>query len=164
MTALPPFQRLVDAHWRDVTRLAIALAGAGDADDVAQQAWLQAYAAYAGLRSARNLKGWLLTITARCAMDAHRRRQREPVASGVLPEPAAVPEPGVPDPELWRAVRRRLPERQRLAVVLRYVCDLDHVTIGRVLGTTSAASRRLVSDALGTLRGELARPGEDPDA
>ncbi|GAB3412388.1 RNA polymerase sigma factor [Flindersiella endophytica] len=162
MTALPPFQRLVDAHWRDVTRLAIALAGAADAEDVAQQAWLQAYAAYAGLPSARNLKGWLLTITARCAMDAHRRRKREPLPSDALPERAADP-PGAPDPELWQAVRR-LPERQRSAVALRYVCDLDHATIGRALGTTPAASRRLVSDALGTLRSELDRSGEDSDA
>lgn len=162
--ALPPFQRLVDAHWRDVMRLAIALAGPGDADDVAQQAWLQAYAAYAGLRSARNLKGWLLTITARCATDAHRRRQREPVPSAVLPERPAPDASGTADPALWRAVRR-LPERQRTAVALRYVADLDHPSIGRALGTTPAASRRLVSDALSALRAELAaHSGKDSDA
>ena len=43
---LPPFQQLVDAHWRDVARLAHALAGPDDGDDVAQQAWTQALAAY----------------------------------------------------------------------------------------------------------------------
>ena len=71
---LPPFQLLVDAHWRDVARLAHALAGPVDGDDVAQQAWTQALAAYPSLRSAANLRGWLLTITSRCAMDAHRGR------------------------------------------------------------------------------------------
>ena len=73
---LPPFQRLVDDHWRDVARLARGLAGPVDGDDVAQQAWTQAYAAYPGLTSTRNLRGWLLTITHRCAMDLHRSRGR----------------------------------------------------------------------------------------
>jgi RNA polymerase sigma factor (sigma-70 family) len=164
LAALPPFQRLVDAYWRDVARLAAALAGAGDADDVAQQAWLQAYSAYAGLRSARNLKGWLLTITARCAMDVHRRRQREPVPSDALPELPAPDAPEPADTELWRAVRR-LPERQRTAIALRYVADLDHAAIGRALGTTSTASRRLVSDALSALRAEFAADSrKDSDA
>jgi predicted RNA polymerase sigma factor len=48
-----------------------------------------------------------------------------------------------------------LPERQRLAVALRYVADLDHADIARHLGTTPAATRRLVSDALATLRREI---------
>ena len=76
---LPAFQALVDAHWRDVARLAHALAGPVDGDDVAQQAWTQALAAYPSLRSATNLRGWLLTITHRCAMDAHRGRGRRAV-------------------------------------------------------------------------------------
>ena len=67
-TRLPPFQRLVDDHWRDVDRLARALAGSAG-EDVAQQAWVQALAAYPRLTSARNLRSWLLTITHRCAMD-----------------------------------------------------------------------------------------------
>ena len=45
-----------------------------------------------------------------------------------------------------------LPERQRTAVVLKYVADLDHPTIARVLDTSPTMSRRLVSDALSTLR------------
>ena len=49
--SLPAFQTLVDAHWRDVARLAHALAGPVDGDDVAQQAWTQALAAYPALRS-----------------------------------------------------------------------------------------------------------------
>ena len=77
---LPPFQRLVDAHWRDVARLAHALAGPVDGDDVAQQAWTQALAAYPRLRSSDNVRGWLLTITARCATDVHRARARRPVS------------------------------------------------------------------------------------
>ncbi len=155
--ALPPFQQLVDAHWRDVARLARALAGPIDGEDVAQQAWLQAYAAYPSLRSASNLRGWLLTITHRCAADVYRARARRatPATDDVLVAhgpPAAGPESAEPiDPALWQRIWR-LPDRQREALVLRYVADLDHAAIAAALDTSSAMSRRLVSDALATLR------------
>lgn len=156
---LPPFQTLVDAHWRDVARLSHALAGPVDGDDVAQQAWTQALAAYPTLRSARNLRGWLLTITHRCAMDAHRGRARRAVPhddpSSLAPAASApAADADLPDGPLWASVGG-LPPRQREAVVLKYVADLDHPTIAAALGTTPAMSRRLVSDALATLRKEL---------
>ncbi|QGN58597.1 RNA polymerase sigma factor [Nostocoides sp. HKS02] len=156
---LPAFQTLVDAHWRDVARLAHALAGPVDGDDVAQQAWTQALAAYPSLRSAKNLRGWLLTITHRCAMDAHRGRARRAVPhddpASLATVPTAPPaDDRLPDGPLWASVAA-LPVRQREAVVLKYVADLDHPTIAVALGTTPAMSRRLVSDALATLRKDV---------
>ncbi len=164
----------MDAHWRDVARLAHALAGPADGDDVAQQAWTQALAAYPRLRSDRNLRSWLLTVTANCATDVHRARARRAVPVGGAAEvdvaaaagqaaapggpsrgPAAGADPADVDPlqdgALWMAVRA-LPERQRTAVALRYIADLDHAAVARALGTTPAATRRLVSDALAALR------------
>jgi RNA polymerase sigma factor (sigma-70 family) len=163
---LPPFQQLVDAHWRDVARLAHALAGPVDGDDVAQQAWTQALAAYPRLRSTSNLRGWLLTITSRCAMDVHRSRGRRAVPVqdiAVIRELSrralvAGPEKDRPDESLWSHVAD-LPERQRHAVALKYVVDLDHPSIAKILGTTPAMSRRLVSDALATLRPTASRNG-----
>ncbi len=154
--SLPPFQSLVDAHWRDVARLSHALVGPVAADDVAQQAWTQALAAYPRLRHARNLRSWLLTVTHRCAMDHHRSARRttpheDPTSLHAAP---VAPAPELPDGELWSRVAR-LPERQRDAVVLRYVGDLDHRSVAAALGTTPGMSRRLVSDALATLRADL---------
>src|SRR3954454_14493415 len=83
---LPPFQQLIDAHWRDVARFAAALAGPQDGADVAQQAWLQAWRGDPSLTDARNLRGWLLTITARAATDVHRVRARQPIPTDELPE------------------------------------------------------------------------------
>lgn len=152
---LPPFQVLVDEHWQDVARLARALAGPVDGDDVAQRAWEKAFAAYPAITSARNLRGWLLTITARCAADAHRARKPHSPLYDDLPVTVEGPETfDWPDPDLWRAVAR-LPERQRVAVTLKYVGDADHHTVAAALDTTPAASRRLVSDALATLRTTL---------
>ena len=156
---LPAFQYLVDAHWRDVSRLAHALAGPVDGGDVAQQAWTQALAAYPRVRSSTNLRGWLLTITSHCAMDVHRSRARRPVP---VPDIVVIGEVAGrslvkgqdrdrPDEDLWSHVAD-LPERQRHAVVLKYVVDLDHPSIAKALGTTPTMSRRLVSDALATLR------------
>jgi len=148
---LPPFQTLVDAHWRDVGRLAAALAGPGDGPDVAQQAWAQALSTYPSLTDARNLRGWLLTITSRAAVDSHRARARRPVPVPDLPDQQAPPAAAPHDERLWAAVRL-LPDRQRTAVALHYVLDLPHADVVRTLDTTPAASRRLVSDALATLR------------
>ncbi len=157
--SLPAFQTLVDAHWRDVARLAHALAGPVDGDDVAQQAWTQALAAYPRLQSARNLRSWLLTITHRCAMDAHRSRGRRAVPSDAVGDLRPVgevsgPEDSLPDTDLWKRVAD-LPERQREAVVLKYVADLDHAAIATALQTSPAMSRRLVSDGLAALRKDL---------
>ncbi len=160
VVTLPAFQVLVDAHWRDVARLAHALAGPVDGDDVAQQAWTQALAAYPALGSATNLRGWLLTITHRCAMDVHRGRGRRAVPhddpGSLTTREVAVPaaDAHLPDAPLWSAVGA-LPVRQREAVVLKYVADLDHSTIATALGCSPAMSRRLVSDALATLRKDL---------
>ena len=157
---LPPFQHLVDAHWRDVARLAHALAGPVDGDDVAQQAWAQALAAYPRLRSTTNLRIWLLTITHRCAMDAHRGRARravphdDPASLAAAPATVAAADSALPDTDLWRRVGE-LPDRQREAVALKYVADLDHPTIAKALGCSPAMSRRLISDALATLRNDL---------
>ncbi len=61
------------------------------------------------------------------------------------------PETDCPDGTLWSHVAD-LPQRQRHAVVLKYVVDLDHPSIAKALGTTPAMSRRLVSDGLAALR------------
>jgi RNA polymerase sigma factor (sigma-70 family) len=157
--SLPPFQHLVDEHWRVVARLAHALAP-GNGDDVAQQAWTQALAAYPRLTHARNLRSWLLTITHRCAMDHHRagRRTTPHDDPASLAEAPVVIAPDAPDGTLWALVAA-LPERQREAVVLRFVGDLDHRAVAAALGTTPGMSRRLVSDAVATLRLDLAAAG-----
>jgi RNA polymerase sigma factor (sigma-70 family) len=153
---LPPFQEIVDTYWRDVARLCAALAGPDDADDAAQRAWLNALRAYPDLRHGRNLRGWLLTVAARAAIDGHRARARRPVPVGAVPEGARVAGDAEPpyDAALWELVRA-LPERQRAAVGMRYALDLPHADIAAALGCTEATSRRLVSDGLAALRTRL---------
>ena len=61
--------------------------------------------------------------------------------------------PGESDADLWAAVRA-LPGKQRAAVVLRFVNDLAHADIARVLDCSEAAARRSLHEGLSKLREE----------
>lgn len=152
---LPPFQQLLDVYGRDVHRFLLASVGPVDADDCYQETWLAALRAYPRLRDATNLKGWILTVAHRKAIDSARARRRRGVPVDELPEPAARPEPDPPDPELWAQVRE-LPPKQRTALALRYVLDADYMDISAAMGTSQEAARRNVHEALKRLRMEYA--------
>jgi len=157
--SLPPFQTLLDAHGRDVHRFLIATVGAGDADDCYQETWLAALRAYPRLRDAANLRGWILTVAHRKAIDQLRARARRPVPISD-PEPLAVTpsartqaaaEPR--DAALWAGVAA-LPDKQRTAIALRFVADCAYAEIATVMQTSPEAARRSVHEGLTRLRKE----------
>ena len=96
---LPPFQRFLDAHCDDVLRYLVASVGRHDADDAFQETFLSALRAYPRLPPDSNLRGWVLTIAHRKAIDVHRARGRNPVPvaeihDGAQPQtPAAAARP-----------------------------------------------------------------------
>ncbi|HEY3435582.1 MAG TPA: sigma factor, partial [Solirubrobacterales bacterium] len=53
--------------------------GRDGAEDCFQETFLAALRAYPQLDDARNLRGWLLTIAHRKAIDFHRAKGRRPV-------------------------------------------------------------------------------------
>jgi RNA polymerase sigma factor (sigma-70 family) len=156
---LPPFQALLDAHGRDVHRFLIASVGAVEADDCYQETWLAALRAYPRLRDASNLRGWILTVAHRKAIDHHRARMRGPVpvgepemvaaGDGVASAPA-LPEDGA---ELWGQVAA-LPPKQRAALALRFVADAGYEEIAAAMDTSEEAARRNVHEGLTRLRKE----------
>ena len=148
----PPFQRLVDEHARALLRFLVASVGATDADDVLQDTLLAALRAYPPRRD-DELKAWLFTIAHRKALDLHRARARRPVAVANVPE-VAVRDPERPDDGLWERVAG-LPERQRAAVLLRFVGDLPHREVAAAMGTTEEAARRALSDGVARLRKDM---------
>jgi RNA polymerase sigma factor (sigma-70 family) len=162
---LPPFQALLDAHGNDVHRFLIAEVGPIDADDCYQETWLAALRAYPQLREASNLRGWVLTIAHRKAIDHLRSRARRAVpvaeaeaAAGSGSSTAAVVAAVTPtaepaDDELWAQVAA-LPDKQRTAVALRFVADAAYVEIGSVMETSEEAARRNVHEGLKRLRRE----------
>ena len=136
---LPPFQRLLDDHRSNVYRFLIAAVGRQAADDCFQETFLSALRAYPALRDASNLRGWLLTIATRKAVDHWRAETRRPLPVGQLPEHPA-PEAPDGDRELWRAVAT-LPKMQRAAVIHRYVLDLPYAQVADALGCSEEAAR-----------------------
>ena len=140
---LPPFQKLLDAHGRDVHRFLIATVGRGDADDCYQETWLAALRAYPRLRDASNLRSWILTVAHHKAIDHVRSRRRQAIPVGDVPERAASAGEH-PDDDLWARVRE-LPAKQRTALALRYVADAAYAEIAGSDGDQrgSGAAKRL---------------------
>jgi RNA polymerase sigma factor (sigma-70 family) len=154
LSDLPPFQSLLDEYKRDVLGFLIAAVGPQEAEDCFQETFLSALRAYPRLGDDRNLRGWLLTIAHRKAIDHHRARTRSPDPVGDPPEVAVRDrEPG--GGGIWRAVAM-LPPKQRTAVALRFACDMPHREIAVALGGTEEAARRNVHEGVKKLREALA--------
>ena len=128
----------------------MASVGPQDADDCFQETFVSAMRAYPRLRRDSNLRAWVLTIAHRKALDAHRANGRRPVPVADIPDRATHDAAG-PDRALWSEVRK-LPGKQRAAVVLRFASDLPHDEIGRVLGCSEDAARRNLYEGLEKLR------------
>ena len=161
MATLPPFQKLLDEHGRDVLGFLVASVGPHDAEDCFQETFIAALRAYPKLDHADNLRGWLLTIAHRKAIDHHRGGSRravpagsaEEVGGGVVVEDRSIQAAGE-DGEIWGMVSA-LPPKQRSAVVLRFATDMGYARIGRMLDCSEDAARRNVHEGLEKLRGEL---------
>lgn len=155
---LAPFDEVVERHGADVWRFTVSQVGRERADDVFQETMLAALAAYPALREPSTVRSWLIRIAARKAIDLFRAEARAPRP---LEEPVAIstpaelgPEAELPDDDLWDRVRS-LPSKQRQAVALRFVLDLDYREIGTTMGTSPEAARRNVFEALRALRKQL---------
>jgi RNA polymerase sigma factor (sigma-70 family) len=150
---LPPFQTLLDEHATVVMTVLRGAVGRTDADDCFQETFLAALRAYPKLGNTDNLRGWLLTIAHRKAIDHHRANGRRP-ASVAEPDEIGVSDPD-PGDGIWPLVGG-LPPKQRAAVALRYACDMPHTEIAAALGCSPEAARRSLHEGIKRLRKELA--------
>lgn len=158
LTSLPPFQQLLDAHGGDVLGFLVASVGPTDAEDCFQETFMAALRAYPRLEHGENLRGWLLTIAHRKAIDHRRRRRRgpQPVEDAEsLAAPVEAAAANGSDPGIWQAVAG-LPGKQRSAVMLRFAADLPYREIGERIDCSEAAARRNVHEGIKRLREELA--------
>ena len=141
----------------------IASVGPDEAEDCYQEALIAALRAYPTLDHGDNLRGWLLTIAHRKAIDHHRSRLARRAARRAAPTRSAAGSPSPTarldaaeaDGSLWRAVGT-LPPKQRSAVMLRFSADMAYGRIGEMLDCSADAARRNVHEGLKKLRGELA--------
>jgi len=131
------FVQLVRAEQGRVFSIALRMVGRrDDAEEIAQDVFLQLHGMLDRIESASHLRHWLLRAVSHRAIDALRRRSRQPrlvaEAEGAI---VAVPEDGA-DHLLHRrlaALLLQLPETARAVVVLRFQEDLDPLDIAAVL-------------------------------
>jgi RNA polymerase sigma factor (sigma-70 family) len=154
VTVLPPFQSLLDRYAVDVMGMLRGAVGRNDAEDCFQETFLAALRAYPKLDNGENLRGWLLTIAHRKAIDHHRANGRKPMPMAEPPE-IPVEDPELTDDGIWAAVGA-LPPKQQAAVALRYGSDLPHAEIAAALGCSPEAARRSLHEGIKQLRKELA--------
>jgi RNA polymerase sigma factor (sigma-70 family) len=133
---------------------------ADEADDAVQETLLRLWAALRDGQAIDRPDAWAFRTLYRSAMDRHRwRRRRRLLSERIGRQPAQQPTADHAERlAVWEAVEK-LPERQRLAMYLRYRADLPFEEIGQILGIAAPSARSHVSRALDTLRAML---GEEP--
>lgn len=132
-----------------------------EAADAVQEVLLRLWVALDSGAAIAQPDAWAFKTLYRLCMDTHRWRRRARGLTDRLGLGLAVSTRADATDRIavWTAAER-LPERQRLAIYLRYRADLPFDEIGEILGVAAVSARSHVSRALATLRVAL-REEED---
>lgn len=159
------FVELFGAYRRLVFSVAVRVCGQqAEAEDLTAEAFLRAYRALRGYEPERILalqpRAWLVTILLNVWRNHTRAAARRPATVDLT----SVVEPIDPGADVVAAIEQReagrqlagqlaqLPERQRIAVVLRHVNDLPISEIADVLGCPPGTVKSHISRGLRRLR------------
>ena len=146
--------------------VAAMVGNAEEARDIVQDLWVTALHARPEARDGANIRAWLYRVATHRALDhlAMRRRRSELLAAhaGEL-ESGALPATDAVLSRLSEAAAARvrkgvaeLPRRQRNAVWLRWIEQLDYATVARRMNSSPEAARANVYQGMKKLRRELA--------
>jgi RNA polymerase sigma factor (sigma-70 family) len=166
------FTELVRIYAVVVRTFLLRLSGSpSEADDLGQETFLRAYGALRGYspdrRRALRPRPWLMTIAANIWRNHVRTAVRHPVAAlpaedSCLAWPDQGPGPeeraaNALDRDVLTAALVHLPERYRVAIVLRHVLGMSYAEMAEVQGCPVGTAKAHVSRGLVSLR-ELLRP------
>jgi RNA polymerase sigma-70 factor (ECF subfamily) len=166
------FGQLVGRYQDVAFRVAYLVAGdAADAEDIAQDAFIKAYAALDRFRPQAPFRPWLLQIVANEARNRRRsagRRahlamraaedQRNADSGDAAPSPESAALANEQRRSLLDAVNGLRPE-DRQAITFRYFLDLSEAEMADALGCARGTVKSRLSRALGRLREQLAPRG-----
>ncbi|MDP4938163.1 MAG: sigma-70 family RNA polymerase sigma factor [Verrucomicrobiales bacterium] len=165
------FEELVERHQRAVIgTVAKMLGNASDAEDIAQQVFVRIWKSAVRYEAQAKFTTWLFTITRNHDYTEVRRRQRKPTVSvdereetthrTVEDLQAVSPDDEMLQTELEEAIDRAiqgLPDKQRMAVVLRRYEEMPYEEIAAVLEMSIPAVKSLLFRARAHLKEALQR-------
>ena len=147
--SMEELEALYRSRFDAFARVAASVAGDG-ARDAVQEGFATAVRRRRSFRGDGPLEAWVWRIVLNAARTQARRHLPHPGLRGSEPlTPTVSDEGGV------RAAVAGLPERQRLAVFLRYYADLDYDSIATALGVKPGTVAATLNAAHATLRGRL---------
>jgi RNA polymerase sigma-70 factor (sigma-E family) len=162
------FEEFMTSRWASLVRLAFGLTGdPWLAEDLAQTALANAYAAWWRVRRADDPDAYVRRILINATKTRFRRHRvsEQPGGPSDLPDPAvADPAAEVGERSVLIAALAELPPRQRAVVVLRYWEDMTDTQVGALLGCSAGTVRSQATRALAKLRTSAGLAGEDPAA
>ncbi len=153
VTDLQDFDGFYRRTYRAAYRTALGVVGSPAlAEDVTQEAFVDAYRRQSSYRGEGSAEAWLQKIVVNRAIDELRRRgRRSEISFDLVAEPAYSGDDGIDRSTLLDAIGR-LDGRQRAAVVLRYFHGYPLRTVGEVLGTSEGGASMLLQRAMDRLR------------
>jgi RNA polymerase sigma-70 factor, ECF subfamily len=156
------FAEFVEASSGRLVRTAYLTVGdLAEAEDLAQEALVEVAQRWPRVRGMASPYEYARRVLFNLALEAHRRRRRDPEPVAVLPEVTA-------DDDTEQVVARDvianviplLPPRQRATLVLRYWEQLTEAETAEVLGCSVGTVKSQTSKAIQRLREVLAQPPE----
>ena len=166
------FGLLVLRYQEVAFRVAYLIAGdAHDAEDIAQDAFIKAYAGLARFRSEAPFRPWLLQIVANEARNRRRSagRRAHLALRAAVDQRNAVSGDAAPSPETAALADEQrhvlldaldtLRQEDRQAIAYRYFLDLSEAEMADALGCARGTVKSRLSRALARLRDQLAPRG-----
>jgi RNA polymerase sigma-70 factor, ECF subfamily len=159
------FRLLVEAHQARVVGTVSKMLGSdAEAEDLAQQVFIRVWRSAPRYKPTAKFTTWLFRITRNLVFNEMRRKRHFVDHTEDIAEPAERKERG-PDQvlleeELQVAIQdaiSRLPETQRLAIVLRRYEGLPYEEIAKIMDTTVPAVKSILFRARAELRERLAK-------
>ena len=160
------FGRLVERHYDFVYRVAWRWSGRkADAEDIAQEVCARLGRAIRTYRGGGAFTTWLYAMTMNAARDLSRKTARETAKAEAFGVHALVEGQGEPDTDdnaerLWAAVRK-LPDKQRDAVLLVYGEGLSHAAAADAMACAEATVSWHIHEAKKRLKALMFSAGED---
>ena len=153
------FAILVERYLPTVQALAYAhLRNHADAEDMTQEAFLQAFRSLNTLREPKRFAGWLATITRNCCNKLWTKRNRENAALSEIPEPQSKAGPDISRKELRELLQYRISQlktNESEVLMLHYFAGKSVREMAGVLDISRAAAKKRLERARHALGKDL---------